>query len=206
MTEKYFFTVNIEDLEIEAHLNAIKFFCDPTEKWPAHITVRGPYKTRIQPRKSDELVKSASISVIGAGHFFDDAGHQNTVYLRCGFENLRDIWDKPDYNLNPHITIYDGDNRKFAFEVFNVLKDKKLFFQVRSSGVEEMKSFSGQYEFRFYLDKELVRKVTGIKDIEKVTQMRLQDRLRYIEKLSESFSNIIQSHIHDEVGSRTTKH
>src|SRR5437764_15252189 len=86
-------------------INAIRLLCEPSEKHLAHLTIRGPYDEPLPAAEVDEINKSirgASIHVLG-GTFFDPT--QSTVYLACSASYLPLVWDKPDYDYQPHITL-----------------------------------------------------------------------------------------------------
>ena len=81
----------------------------------------------------NKIIKNTFINVNEIGNFFEDK--QNTVYLKCESENLNKIWDKKDYNYNPHLTIYDGKNIPFAHNLFHSLDDLNIRFSFKTSGL-----------------------------------------------------------------------
>ncbi len=105
----------VSDNVIRTCLNTILIVCDPSEKTPVHITVGGPNRPRPRPKRYGDSIRRLPVSVLGVGNFFGP--NQNTVFLRCGSEYMKKIWDKPDFEFNPHITLYDGDSRDFALKL-----------------------------------------------------------------------------------------
>lgn len=186
--KRIFYSVQFGDAEVQACFDAIKFLCDPTEKSPAHITVRGPYEKEFDVRELDGSIRNQWVAILGPGCFFGD--NQNTVFLQCGFAGLRDVWQKPDYGLKPHITLFDGSSRKFAEKLLILLKSRRLFFKFRASDIEPLISYKGQYNFDLLInfDIEKISKIVGTKIPIRITNIKDDERLLYVDKILQSLS------------------
>lgn len=136
---RHFGVININDKNAQTFIDGIRLLCADNSKLKhkAHVTLIGP-----KDNKEDIDFKSIRrneqiISIDGVGNFFQEG--QNTVYLKCnldkGGDQIKDMIDKPDYgNENPHITLYDGNNRGFAEELYNLTQSQsykgKITFQI----------------------------------------------------------------------------
>lgn len=99
----------------------MRLLCEPEAQSPAHITVRGPYVTKPGTNKDWRSKRNINVTIDGVGTFYRP--HQNTVFLQCKSNDLVPIWWKPDYKDGvPHITIYNGESRKFALRVEDILR------------------------------------------------------------------------------------
>ena len=171
------------DKRVQAHLDAIKYFCDPKQKTPAHITVRGPYADAIDVRQFSSIIEGARASIVGPGIFFREK--QNTVFLATGLHGLRSIWHKPDFNFKPHITLYDGPSREFASSLRDVLRKHRLFFTCQVTGLLEMRTVSGQYSFdmKMNVDIELLKPFVSRSVILRADEFNEKDRLEFVNSL-----------------------
>ena len=70
--------------------------------------------------------------------------NQNTVYLRCSSPELSQVWYKPNYPYNPHLTLYDGNDRGFANDLLAGLSSCTKRFTVNARGVDCMVSIKGE--------------------------------------------------------------
>lgn len=121
---KGFYVIYPADEKIRMYINAIRVFADPEHRTEAHITIRGPYIRQLSKNKIEsfsKIIDGEEIKIIGIGNFFDS--NQNTVYFKCEKnQDVEKIWKKSTYpDYNPHITIYNGSDRKFAVELFETL-------------------------------------------------------------------------------------
>ena len=100
----------------------------------AHITIRGPYSSRISARTIEDiqnrLQSGDKIRIVGISRF--SSSLEDVVYLAVDGEGLRKVWWKPDFPIkdfgfNPHITLFRGE-REQADEVES---------WVRKAGLEE---------------------------------------------------------------------
>ena len=135
--------IHIAEPEIRSILNFAKFICSPNSKTEAHITVRGPYKKRLSKKFIEECNKkivNTKIYVDGLGNFFDSM--QNTVYIDCESNDIESIWMKNGFGYNPHITLYDGNDNDFAYQLYNQLPKSGIEFYFTASELEVMYSSS----------------------------------------------------------------
>lgn len=128
------YAVKIQDERIATILNFVKYICEPTSKTEVHLSVRGPYEKKLAgtlvQRYSEEILNKL-IEVNGVGTFFNEK--QNTVYIRCDSEYLRNIWKKTSYGYNPHLTLYDGKDQGFANSLYNAIKDYNIHLYFHAS-------------------------------------------------------------------------
>lgn len=129
---RYFGVVNITDKNARTFIDGIRLLCASKVKHKAHITLQGP-KDREDEIKFQSIRRNEQIvKVNGVGNFF--LYGQNTVYLRCNLDNgeqIKSMIDKPDYgNENPHITLYDGNDRVFAEKLYNLTQKYEIQFQI----------------------------------------------------------------------------
>jgi hypothetical protein len=118
-------------------LDAIRLFARPTAKYPAHVTVRGPYAEPADMTEWESVVCGQRIDINGVGTFFEN--DQNTVFLKVHSAAVRAVWDKPDYpDYNPHLTVCDALSRLFAEGVLAVLSAHPPRFSFRAEGLEMM--------------------------------------------------------------------
>jgi hypothetical protein len=179
---RYFSFLVINDAYTKRCLNAALFIADPRQKWPAHITIGGPYTS--EPKKKEFAGK---ISVIGVNNFFSDG--QNTVYLTVGGEGLRAVWDKSDYGYNPHLTIYDGSNTCFAASLFEKLNSQKIYFYFDVAEYFVAQSTARQSHLFGIVEhvdsKFLEREFTKVFNCQQVSKLNYSDLIKEVEQLSE---------------------
>jgi hypothetical protein len=181
---RWFAVIYPEEGETRACLDAMILFANPNEKDGAHITIRGPLRTRIDVERISSKIRGTTISVVGAGGFFE--GRQNTVILKCGAPEMRKYWHKPDYEFNPHITIYDGPSRPFAEKLLEVLNRYRLFFTIVAGDCKLIGSSPGQKSMNLWLglNSQTISAITGEQlDIESVASMPEWRRLTFIERI-----------------------
>ena len=142
-SRRIFYVVYFHDQRLQDSLNAMRFIADPREKSCAHITIRGPYMQKYDLRGMDRKIHGTEVMADGVGSFF---GHdQNTVFIRCRSEILRDVWKKTDYGFNPHITIYDGSSPDFAKILLERLDHLTLRFRFLVGKLLPLVSQKSQY-------------------------------------------------------------
>jgi hypothetical protein len=125
MNSRFFVFLYVEDHKLSNLINTAIVALDPSERWPAHITLAGPYPNRRSTPRNLEF--SRRVSVIGVDQFRSE--FQNTVYLTVGARDMRDVWRKPDYPYKPHLTIYNGSNHELGDELFKQLKTHRPIFK-----------------------------------------------------------------------------
>lgn len=180
---RWFTVLKAKDQAIQEYLDALVFLCNPGEKNPAHITLRGPYQDRPQPVVADDLYGS-EVTVQGVGNFFSET--QNTVFLRCDSPLIRKYWYKRDYGYNPHITLYDGTSRDFAERLRLELNFHRLYFTFRAGVLEAVPSWPGQKDFAlvFGLNAQRVAEASGLPlEIQEAAKLPEWQRLTYISRI-----------------------
>lgn len=158
---RVFYVVYFRDHRLQCFLDAMRFLANPLEKNYAHITLRGPYQQRYDLRRIDRIVDGTEVLAYGVGSFFGDS--QNTVFIKCHSETLRDVWKKRDYGFNPHLTIYDGHSRKFAEMLLTRLNNLTLRFRFIVGRLHPLVTHRGQYsmELSQAFNEALFTDVTG---------------------------------------------
>lgn len=111
-SRRIFYALLIPDVEISACIDAIRFAVNSEEKWPAHVTVRGPYDHPIRVEGLNRVLAGNRITIESVGRFRENG--QQTVFFRCSGTRLRKVWSKRDFPFNPHITLYDGHSKLIA--------------------------------------------------------------------------------------------
>ena len=126
MAKRYFVFLYPSDMRIKALLNLAVFSLNPKEKWPAHVTVAGPFARK--PAYVKSLSPHTMVFSMGLGNFFLD--NLNTVHLRIGMTGIWNIWNKPDFRGNPvpHLSLYNGDSADEARVIFTRLSILKPSF------------------------------------------------------------------------------
>lgn len=197
--KKYFFLVYPESGYLRSLLDCIRLIVDPAQSNYAHITLKGPYNRRVEKvlQRDNKLIAGKWLQIRGAGHFFNEK--QSTVFLSCArTSELENIWKskrkKSFKQFNPHLTIYDGNDRGFAERLLVVLSkfDLTFDFQIKSLTLYESKSsksslFNLQSEINSINISELIEF-----DLEKKNLFHLDNdkRLELVEKLCVRLSQI----------------
>lgn len=124
--------------EVRDYLNLAVFALSPREKWPAHITVAGPFSKRPSSRAEPKF--DSTVFSLGIWHFFNDG--LNTVYLKVGMPDIRRYWHKPGFATNPvpHLSLYNGKEVNFSREIFNKLHPLNLQFSFPVKSIEVVNS------------------------------------------------------------------
>lgn len=137
---RYFVFLRILEFDIQNLLNIAIYSLNKYDKWGAHVTLAGPYGSKANLPK--DRVFSRKVSIIGVSNFFLEG--QNTVFLRVGAPDLKEVWDKPDYPFNPHLTIYDGPDLEIAKELYSALEMIRPFLIFHTSRLEVVTSPKGE--------------------------------------------------------------
>lgn len=188
---KIFYVIYVRDNILGPYLNAIRYLSNPTEKYDAHITIRGPYKKHINIDNYNKIIENDTIEITAVGKFFEKK--QNTVFLQCYSDNLKKIWHKSDYGFKPHITLYDGKSRTFASNLIKILNSHLINFTFKVEKLSELRSIKGQIDYRLNLEWKLeyihsiVKKNVTHNEIENMNE---PERLRLIDEITEHLSFI----------------
>ncbi len=191
MKPRHFFVIYLNNSVLKNILDAIRIVADSSQRNCTHITVKGPYNT-IQKEilKKDNLeLRGKTIKVSGAGNFFSDI--QNTVFLKCEHNNnLYNVWkskeDKTYKEFNPHITIYDGNNKLYAKNLFELLNSSNIQF---SFIIDQLELYSSNQKHRLFnlrsqADYDMISEIAG-KHItcNNIGSLKNKQRLVIIKKL-----------------------
>ena len=193
MASRTFHVLYIPDGLIGGCIDAIRVLANPPEKHRAHITVRGPYyRGGKQVGTINRFVEGAEISINGSGNFFDSG--QNTVFLRCESPSLEDVWDKPDYGFNPHVTLYDGSSHDFARSLWEIVSSRIYEFSFIAGPLIPLVSsrrHQGGMALQADLDLKFLREVIGL-DIDRggIESLGQDGRLKAIDKLCAYLSTV----------------
>ena len=182
---RVFYVFYSKDHEGQRLLDAIRYLADPNEKTRAHVTVRGPYPQRRGMPAISRAIDDSEIMVTGVDAFLSPG--QNTVFFAVNAPSLVGALHKPDFPASsPHITIYDGNSREFAVQLYSKLHELNPQFRFRATPVVPLvtKKGQGSLELRAAYDQDLVRSVTG-KHVpaDEVSCLASQERLDLIVKL-----------------------
>ena len=188
---RLFYVLHIKEKALSDCLEAIRYISNPAEKHRAHITVRGPYRKRINVEGFNKRIVGDTLEIDRVGNFFDSG--QNTVYFGCSAPELKRVLKKPHYPFNPHVTVYDSNSSEFARRLFGVVSRYKYSLKFRADELEVIESRKGQDSFSLALafNSELVGRVAGRKisaeDVRKLSEDR---RLELIARLCKHFSDL----------------
>ena len=84
MSLKYFYFLYPKRGGIQSLLDLAVFALDPSERWPAHVTVAGPFFRK--PRVAKPIAFDGTVFSLGVWNFFSDG--LSTVYLRVGMQDM----------------------------------------------------------------------------------------------------------------------
>ena len=185
MSKRIFYVVYFDDRRLQGALDAIRLIANPVEKTRAHITVRGPYTKSISAGALRKRIGGTEVMADGIGSFLRE--DQNTVFIRCRSERLREIWRKVEFGFNPHITIYDGPSREFALMLLDRLSTlpSKFYFVVGQA--TRLVTYKGQYttSLREAFDEGLTTRILGERlGISEIERMSAVQRVALIELIT----------------------
>lgn len=142
MGRKFFIFLYPSEVRVRSLINLAVFALNPSEKWPAHVTVAGPFSRR--PSFSKTLPPNAVVFALGTGNFFPQG--INTVHLRIGMPGIWRIWNKPDFRGNPvpHLSLYNGRDPDQAESIFERIRSINPHFSFVVSNPTIVSSISGQ--------------------------------------------------------------
>ena len=117
----FFVAVTFSDTKIAELFDLLRLLAQPDFARSAHVTLRGPYANKKDISGGILSKDVGKIQLRKAGNFFSE--RQHTVYLGVEIVGVDDFWYKPDFpNGTPHLSIYDGKDRKEAWVIFNLLR------------------------------------------------------------------------------------
>lgn len=127
---RHFGVININDKNAQTFIDGIRLLCSDNSKVKhrAHVTLIGPKDNADDIDFKSIRRNEQIVYVTGVGNFFSEG--QNTVYLKCDLEQggaeIKSMINKPDFgNENPHITLYDGENRVFAEKLYQLTQSEQ---------------------------------------------------------------------------------
>lgn len=194
---KYYLVIYIYNEKLKCLIDGVRLFADPTQKHEAHITVRGPYeyKNKISEEEKKKIkeweseIKNQEICITGVDTFYGT--NQNTVYFKCESNSLKNIWWKKHFHsYQPHITIYDKNDRSFSEEIFNLFSHKNIDLKFKVHSLELLQT--GKNKENLFYSPLLYSKINyeNLNSIlnsnfnqENIQKMKKEERLEYIKKL-----------------------
>jgi len=106
-----------------------------------HVTIRGPFSS--YPEKESlrpvlGMAEDRKLLIAGANMF--EGKNSSVVYLCTQGSWLREVWLKPDYPIskfgfNPHITMYEGNDRDRALKILRFLRRENIELLVEKLSV-----------------------------------------------------------------------
>lgn len=119
-----FYGIYLRDNNLTAALNLIRYLGQPDYIRFSHITLRGPYATKLNKnwlaRRKNYRTYKWEVRLEGPGEFSNT--NQNTVLIAVDLLDLRDLFYKRDFRDGlPHLTLYDGDDPLFAKSLLQML-------------------------------------------------------------------------------------
>ncbi|MEM7701583.1 MAG: 2'-5' RNA ligase family protein [Pseudomonadota bacterium] len=183
MSSKYFVFLYPDEGLVKKILDLSIFILDPQEKWPAHITVAGPFATRrrFHVRRHDYRSR---IAVFGVANFFRSKA--STVYFNLQLQDLDAVWSKPDFPFNriPHLTLYSGGDLEFAKKIYEMASQKPRKFSFNVTGVNVVKSTSNQFQsdLRQVIDFEATKVTVGL-NFDSVAALPSEERINIVSQL-----------------------
>jgi hypothetical protein len=172
---KYFVFLYLEDPRLRSYLDLAIYLLNPDERWPAHVTIAGPFRSAADVPASLRFVEQ--LSILGRGRF--ENGARSTIFLRVGSRDIASRIKKPDFpNAQPHLTIYSGRDRDLADTLYNELAKINLFGVFYATHFEVVES-TEQYklDFRLGVYPEILPSTAG----KSLDQLRVLDRSTRIE-------------------------
>lgn len=128
----FFVAVAFSDSKISELFDLIRLLAEPDYARSAHITLRGPYANKKDIGSSIFSKDVGKITIRKPGSFFNE--RQSTVFLGVEIVGVSDFWYKPDFpNGTPHLSVYDGKDRKTAWVIFNTLRKFKWNLSLNST-------------------------------------------------------------------------
>jgi 2'-5' RNA ligase len=184
---QYFYALFVAEPHIRHAISTLRFLCDPSQKYAAHVTVRGPYSKshRADLERWSRRIAGASIDVWGVGSFRSNT--QATVFLHCDSPILRRVWYKPRLGYVPHITLYDGRSQIFADRLEALLNDYNTHFSFSATKLFELRSSQGQRSFELTTTVKEAE-ITGfshgyLTDLESIRSLNDASRLILVQQL-----------------------
>jgi hypothetical protein len=146
----FFYGVYPADKHVSRLFDLARLISQPDYARKAHITLRGPYEKRPSPRSKWLQFQPSNATITRPSKFFNES--QSTVYLGVSFLEVNEVSWKPDFQgAIPHMSIYDGPDRSFAWQIFSLLNkfSWKLEIELTKVLILERKK---DYDSAFFLE------------------------------------------------------
>jgi hypothetical protein len=198
MQNRIFYVTFLEQEPLRSGIDAIRLLANPSERLRTHITLRGPYEKEVSgfPR-IDRMLANCDMAVHGVGCYFER--YQNTVFWDVHEAMLRTAMKKRDFPTGkPHLTIYDGDSRKFGSQLLKLFTNRDVSFTFRPSKLSPIYSSGGQGSFDIWvnIDKPFV---SGILSYDfsrpKVLALNVEERLNAINLILDAMIRLSLIHV-----------
>jgi len=188
-----FYGTRILDPRLSAALDLIRYLAQPDYFRRTHVTVRGPYSRRMSQSFEDSLKirfseEQRSLRVVRVGTFFQST--QNTVILVCKIPGIESVWAKPDFGseeITPHLTLYDGKSREFAYMLRRTAGNYNMKFATKISSIEVLESKRNPAEYLDTYFEDASRLYAGLfvrsVDFREIPSMHEFDRIHRIGRL-----------------------
>lgn len=189
----YFYGVYPSQKETARLFDLARLIVQPDFARRTHITLRGPYERKPSHRTKWLKLQPSNATIMRPAKFFND--HQNTVFFGISFLEINDIsWKKDFADSVPHMTIYDGNDRAFAWQVLGVLREFSWQFEIELTQVlvlERKKEVEGAFflelddidmAFRDISEKPLSRSY--------IRGMHIGQRILYLRKICSALNSI----------------
>lgn len=152
----------------------------------AHITLRGPYKNKKDINQSIIGKDVGKIVLRRPGTFF--SGHQNTVFLGVEISGVSDFWYKPDFPEGvPHLSIYDGSDRRLGWAAMNTLRKYKWGLSLNSTPMqilEKKRQLETEFIVRYQELSSTLNMIAGrVFSAEEIKNLSDLDRVLLLDKI-----------------------
>lgn len=191
---QYFYGVYLKSTGLSTTLDLVRFLSEPESVRFSHITLRGPNQIKLSKtylhRVREDKRYDWRILLVKPGQFLDNG--QSTVFIDVNLGSLTPLLSKPDFpQAQPHLTLYDGEDRRFAEQLFDLLSeyDWNIRAEVTELKKIEKKQKVDEVFLSFYMAfEDTFRRTVG--DPEQISMMRnvsAEQRVQLIRKVLASF-------------------
>ena len=120
----------LNDLTVAPHLELLRRVCDPRSRSKPHITVRYFDRLRVPRDHLDTVI--GHVDLLRPATFNSDGPAKSVVFIQCAADELIGLEHKPHFPGSEfHITLYDGNQLKFANELLATLQRFSWMFRVQ---------------------------------------------------------------------------
>jgi hypothetical protein len=146
---RYFFGAYPSNKEVARLFDLARLILQPDYARKMHITLRGPYEKKPSSRSKWIRHELSNVRISRPSTFFNDS--QNTVFLSIEFTTLEDMfvsWKRDFNEAVPHMTLYDGGDKIFAWQILQSLRKFKWGFEIQLTPVqilEKKKDYDGSF-------------------------------------------------------------